>query len=119
VLQNFKDKSLFLTPPRRISMDRTSTFGSNTSNQTSSSDIPTEGTVTKQVEQVTARVPSLGYLGLALGSMAVSAALAIFTKRKTMANFVGLWVPSFMLMGIYNKLVKLEGSDHQSNPNLH
>ncbi len=101
-------------------MERTSQFSSGLgSTQASSSEIPTEGSVTKQVEQVTAKVPSLGYLGLAMGSMALSAGLAIFTKRKSLANFVGLWVPSFMLIGIYNKLVKLEGSDHQSNPNLH
>jgi hypothetical protein len=79
----------------------------------------TEGGMTKKIESVTAKVPSLGYLGLAIGSMALSAALAAFSERKTLANFVGLWVPSFMLMGIYNKLVKLEGSDFETNPNLH
>ncbi|MES3037747.1 MAG: hypothetical protein V4736_07565 [Bdellovibrionota bacterium] len=94
-------------------MDQTSTFAGTKTN------LPTEGTVTKQVEQLTAKVPSLGYLSLAVGSMAISAALAVFSKKKTLANFVGLWVPSFMLIGIYNKLVKLEGSDHLSNPNIH
>jgi hypothetical protein len=94
------------------------------SNEKNSSSIqtPLEGEMTKKIESVTARVPSLGYLGLALGSMALSAGLAIVSERKTMANFVGLWVPSFLLMGIYNKLVKLEGSDAQTRPleqNLH
>ena len=85
-----------------------------------SAQAPVEGDMTKKIEQVTARVPSLGYLGLALGSMALSAGLAMVSRQKTMANFVGLWVPSFLLMGIYNKLVKLEGSDFQSRPeNLH
>lgn len=79
----------------------------------------TEGEVTKKIESVTAKVPSLGYLGLAIGSMAISAGLALLTEKKSLANFVGLWVPSFMLMGIYNKLVKLEGSDFETNPNLH
>ena len=79
----------------------------------------TEGSVTKKIESVTAQVPSLGYLSLALGSMALSAGLAMFTNKRGLANFVGLWVPSFMLIGIYNKLVKLEGSDHLSNPNIH
>jgi hypothetical protein len=71
---------------------------------------PAEGALTKKVEQYTAKIPSLTYLGLALGSMALSASVAAVSKRKTMANFVGLWVPTFLLFGIYNKLVKVEGS---------
>lgn len=74
-----------------------------------------EGDLTKRVEQQTAKIPSLGYLGLAVGSMAASAALALFSNRKEYANFVGLWAPSFLLIGIYNKLVKLEGSDLEEN----
>lgn len=70
-----------------------------------------EGKITKEIESVTAKIPSGSYLSLALGSMALSAALAAFSKRKTMANFVGLWVPTLMLVGIYNKIVKVEGSD--------
>src|SRR4051812_44201296 len=70
-----------------------------------------EGEFTKRVEAQTAKVPSIGYLGLAVGSMALSAGLAVFAPRKEFANFVGLWAPSFLLIGIYNKLVKLEGSD--------
>ena len=70
-----------------------------------------EGKITKEIENVTAKIPSGAYLSLALGSMAISAALAAFSKRKTMANFVGLWVPTLMLVGIYNKIVKVEGSD--------
>ena len=69
---------------------------------------PQEDEVTKKVEQQTARVPSIGYLGLAIGSMALSAGLAIFADRKPWANFVGLWAPTFLLLGVYSKLVKLE-----------
>lgn len=107
-------------------MDRTTTsFGTGAgsdvlnSNDPVSSTAPKEGEVTKKIEAVTGKVPSVGYLSLAIGSMALSAGIAILSRRKSLANFVGLWVPSFMLMGIYNKLVKLEGSDHQSNINLH
>ena len=107
-------------------MDRTTTsFGTGVgsdilnSNDPVSATAPKEGEVTKRIESVTAKVPSVGYLSLAIGSMALSAGIAILSRRKSLANFVGLWVPSFMLMGIYNKLVKLEGSDHQSNLNLH
>ena len=81
---------------------------------------PLEGEMTKKIESYTARIPSLGFLGLAAGSLAISAGLAVATRRKNMANFVGLWVPSFLLLGIYNKLVKLEGSDFKTPPqNLH
>ncbi len=78
-----------------------------------------EGGLTKAVESYTAQVPSLVYLGLAVGSMVVSASLAGFSQRKTIANFIGLWVPTIMLVGIYNKLVKLEGSDRFSREALH
>lgn len=84
---------------------------------------PKEGKITKEIEKVTSQIPSGGYLTLALGSMALSAAIAVFSKRKQMANFVGLWVPTLMLVGIYNKIVKVEGSDQFSKnkpqQNLH
>lgn len=91
-------------------------------NQTPSFDktsAPKEGPMTKAVEKVTAKVPSMGYLGLALASMALSGGLAIFSRKKNMANFVGLWVPTILLMGVYNKLVKLEGSDFRDRADLH
>lgn len=74
---------------------------------------PREGMVTKQIERQTAKLPSVGWLGLAIGAMAASAAFEFFSARdrKDPANFVGLWAPTFLLFGIYNKLVKLEGSD--------
>lgn len=78
-----------------------------------------EGPVTRQVEHITAKIPSIGYLSLAVGSMLVSASLAAFTQKKSLANFVGLWVPSLMLIGIYNKLVKQRGSDYTETTALH
>jgi hypothetical protein len=73
---------------------------------------PREDVLTKTIEQQTAKIPSVSWLGLAIGSMAISMALEVFSgKKKDPANFVGLWVPTFLLFGIYNKLVKLEGSE--------
>jgi hypothetical protein len=69
---------------------------------------PEEGRVTQEVEKQTGKVPSMVWLGLAVGSMAVSAGIELFAKKKEIGNFVGLWAPSFLLMGIYNKLVKEE-----------
>jgi hypothetical protein len=60
---------------------------------------------TEMVEEQTAKVPSLAFLGLALGAMAASAAL-VMTGRKQLGNFVGQWAPSILIMGLYNKLAK-------------
>jgi hypothetical protein len=35
--------------------------------------------------------------------------------RKQNALFVGQWAPTFLLLGIYNKLVKQFGSDRGEN----
>ena len=67
-----------------------------------------EGDFTRSIEEQTGKIPSIGYLGFALASMGVSAVLAFALRRKEIANFVGLWAPSILIMGVYNKLVKLE-----------
>lgn len=69
-----------------------------------------EGPVATVIEQQTAKVPSDVFLWAALGSMAVSLTLKIMGKNET-ALFVGQWAPSFLLLGTYNKIVKLEGHD--------
>ena len=66
-----------------------------------------EGKVTKRIESQTARVPSLTYMGLAVGSM-IASATCMLTGRKQIANFIGQWAPSFLIIGLYNKLVKVE-----------
>jgi hypothetical protein len=33
------------------------------------------------------------------------------TGDEKKANFVGHWAPTFLLLGLYNKLVKLHGSE--------
>lgn len=67
-----------------------------------------EGKVTSMVEDQTAKIPSMTWMNLAVGSMAISALLQIFARNKEYGNFVGLWAPCFLLIGIYNKLVKIE-----------
>jgi hypothetical protein len=73
-----------------------------------------EGKLTKAIEKQTAKIPSGFYLALALGSMAIAATFATSVKRKDLANFVGLWAPSFLMLGLYNKIVKTHGSDSQT-----
>jgi hypothetical protein len=71
---------------------------------------PGEGTVTKMIESQTAKIPSGTYLSAAIVAMAGSALLMMFGKRNV-ANFVGQWAPTILIMGLYNKLVKVEGSE--------
>jgi hypothetical protein len=42
--------------------------------------------------------------------MAASAVLQIAGRKKE-SNFIGHWPTNILLMGLYNKLVKLEGHD--------
>ena len=72
-----------------------------------------EGRIAKSIEQQTAKLPSDTFLWLAVGSMAASAALQIGGNRHA-SLFVGQWAPAFLLLGIYNKLVKQLGSDSTS-----
>lgn len=69
-----------------------------------------EGPVAKAIEQQTAKLPSDLFLWAALGSMGASLTLKVLGKEKT-ALFVGQWAAPFLLLGLYNKLVKLEGSE--------
>jgi hypothetical protein len=69
-----------------------------------------EGEFTKMIESQTAKIPSGTYLTVAVVAMAAAAALTLM-GRKGVGNFIGQWAPTILIMGLYNKLVKLEGSD--------
>ena len=73
-----------------------------------------EDRVTGAIERQTSVVPSSLFLGLALGSMAVSAVLKLSGKNHW-ALFVGQWAAPFLIMGNYNKMVKQHGSDATSH----
>ena len=72
-----------------------------------------EDQLTASIEKVTSKAPSTMYLALALGSMAVSVGF-MATGRRHESLFVGQWAAPFLLMGIYNKMVKQHGSDAQN-----
>ncbi len=74
----------------------------------------TEGRLTKTIESQTAKIPSGFFLTAALLSMGASATLKCM-GRKHSALFVGQWAAPLLLMGLYNKLVKVEGHDQESN----
>ncbi len=75
-----------------------------------SAEIHAEGPVARTIEHYTAQIPSDVYLWAAGGSVLASLALQ-FRGHKQEAVFVGQWVAPFLLLGVYNKLVKLGGSD--------
>ncbi len=74
-----------------------------------------EDQVTAAIEKYTSQVPSSAYLGLAIASIAASITFKI-AKKDYAALFVGQWVAPFLLLGIYNKMVKQHGSDAQTRP---
>ena len=69
--------------------------------------------VTGAIESQTSKIPSSGYLAAAFGAIAASAILKAVGKDDW-ALFVGQWPAAFMLMGVYNKIVKQHGSDASS-----
>jgi hypothetical protein len=69
-----------------------------------------EGTVARSIEQQTAKLPSDIFLWTALGSIGLSLALLLRGDQKK-ANFVGQWAPTLLILGLYNKMVKLHGSE--------
>ena len=72
-----------------------------------------EDRFTGVIESQTSKIPSSGYLAAAFGAITASAILKIVGKDDW-ALFVGQWPAAFLLMGVYNKMVKQHGSDAYS-----
>lgn len=70
----------------------------------------TEGSVARMIEEQTAKLPSDMWLWAAMGSIGVSLILHATGKRED-GLWIGQWTAPFLLFGIYNKLVKIGGSD--------
>lgn len=69
-----------------------------------------EGPIARTIEQQTAKLPSDLFLWAAVGAIGVSAILQLAGNDEK-SRFVGQWVSPFLLLGVYNKLVKVAGSD--------
>lgn len=69
-----------------------------------------EGTVAKTIEQQTAKLPSDLFLWAAIGSITGSLVLQMLGDRER-SQFVGQWAPTLLMLGLYNKIVKVAGSD--------
>lgn len=88
-----------------------------------------EGPVARNIERQTAKLPSDLYLWAAGAAVVASLMLEVrgmlaggrgkrlrgFTESSRasapLAGFIGMWVPSLLLLGVYNKIVKVAGSD--------
>ena len=80
--------------------------------QTSMGQQHSEGVVARTIEQQTAKLPSDMFLWAAVGSMGASAIFQLMGKKHA-SLFIGDWVAPLLLFGVYNKIVKVQGSDRQ------
>jgi hypothetical protein len=69
-----------------------------------------EGCVAKMIEEQTAKLPSDVFLWAACGAMVTSLAFELVGEDRK-ATFFGQWAPTLLVLGLYNKLVKLHGSE--------
>jgi hypothetical protein len=85
-----------------------------------------EGPVARAIEEQTAKVPSDVFMWAAGAAIVVSLGYQILGSRRGFldrfnparapaATFVGMWVPTLLLLGIYNKIVKVAGSDRATS----
>lgn len=72
-----------------------------------------EGWSARMIEQQTAKLPSDVFLWGAVGSIGGSLLLNAM-GRKEESLFVGQWAPTLLILGLYNKIVKVAGSDRVS-----
>lgn len=79
-------------------------------NMTNMSEQHREGPIARGIEKQTAKIPSDVFLWAALGSIGASAVLQVMGKKQA-SLFVGDWVAPMLLLGVYNKIVKVQGSD--------
>lgn len=77
-------------------------------------DIPNE-----VIEEQTKKIPNLTFMALAGGSIIASAILAFGAKKPAAASFVGLWAPTILILGLYNKMVKVEDEMLSTDEFLH
>jgi hypothetical protein len=69
-----------------------------------------EGAIARTIENQTAKLPSDTFLWAALGVMGAAVYLSM-TDRKHFGLLLGQWGPALLLFGLYDKLVKVAGSD--------
>ncbi len=81
--------------------------------QSSEAQEHSEGVVARTIEKQTAKLPSDVFLWAAVGAMGVSLFFQL-SGNPDKSRFVGQWASPFLLLGLYNKIVKVAGSDRLS-----
>jgi hypothetical protein len=76
-----------------------------------------EGPLARAIESKTSKLPSDVWLWASVGSMLVSLGLQLSGQKKTkqVSNFIGQWAPTLLILGLYNKLVKVAGHDRATS----
>ena len=69
-----------------------------------------EGPVARGIEDQTAKMPSDVFLWASFGSMGIALVFQLM-GWKDKSLFVGQWAAPLLVMGLYNKLVKVQGHD--------
>lgn len=90
--------------------DRRSRDGRASTRPTREAEAHSEGSVARAIEGQTAKLPSDAFLWAALASMGVSLGMKVAGNREG-SLFVGQWAAPLLVLGVYNKLVKIGGSD--------
>lgn len=67
-----------------------------------------ESSLTRVVERQAAKVPSDVFLFIAVGAMLASLTFEAL-GRERQSRFIGMWPAPLLVMGVYNKLVKVFG----------
>ena len=73
-----------------------------------------EGCLARRIEEQTAKLPSDVFLWAAGASIIGSLALKM-NGRTHDALFVGQWAAPFLVLGLYDKIVKVAGSDRATH----
>jgi hypothetical protein len=67
-----------------------------------------EGRLTRLIEQQTAKIPSDFFLFAALAALGMSLIFEVYGNSR-LSRFTGMWAPTLLIAGVYNKLVKIMG----------
>ena len=68
-----------------------------------------EGILARMVEQQTAKIPSHIFLLASFMAMGGSLIAEVEGRERT-SRFLGMWVAPLLIMGVYNKMVKILGT---------
>lgn len=69
----------------------------------------TARSIDRPIDEVASKLPAAPYMAAVAASIVASAAL-FASGRRLGALFVGLWAPTVLNMGIYNKLLQVRHS---------